>query len=130
MHAPVAPGSPDDALVAFARGGPWRARLADVYASRFDRSGPLRRKLVLMVAMLESVGETSRRVDRPTTESFAAFALGAAGRGLWYIVALPVSMLLVGRARKHAARRPPASAAGSGSGTAGIGGDASSGGGP
>jgi hypothetical protein len=105
MHGPVAPGAADDPLVAWARGGPWRARLADVYASRFDRSGPLRRKLVLMVAMLESIGETSRRVDRPTTESFAAFARGAAGRGLWYVLALPVSMRLVGRARRKAAQR-------------------------
>ncbi len=99
---PVPPDAPDDPVVAYARRGPWQARLADVYASRFDRSGPLRRKLVLLLAMLESIGETNHRLDGPTAGSFAGFVLGAAARGVAYAVMLPAAMLLVGRARKRA----------------------------
>jgi hypothetical protein len=52
-------------LVASAARGPFRARIADAYARFFDPSGPLRCKLVLMLAILESIPPTHRRLDAP-----------------------------------------------------------------
>ncbi|HMB71281.1 MAG TPA: hypothetical protein VKU85_18365, partial [bacterium] len=104
-HPPVPAHAPDDALVAFARRGPAAARLADTWAALFDRGGPLRCKLVLLLAMFESVGDTSSRVDGPTASSRPAFLAGAAVRGLGFLLRLPVAALLVG-GRRRRVRRP------------------------
>jgi nucleoside-diphosphate-sugar epimerase len=94
-HGPVDPAAPDDPLVAFARGGPGRTYLADAWASLFDRGGPLRRKLSLVCAMLESDAATSARVDGPTTSSPLAFVLGTAWRVAVFVPALPVAGILL-----------------------------------
>lgn len=44
----------DSALVRFAAGGPFRTRIADAYARIFRPHGLLRRKLILVFAILEN----------------------------------------------------------------------------
>jgi NADH dehydrogenase len=80
----------DDTLVAFARRGPNRARLADAYAAVFSRGGTLRRKLVLLLAILESTGETSKIVDAPDEGSASRFILEAVVR----CISFPAIVLL------------------------------------
>lgn len=53
----------DRALVAFARAHPAAAYLADAYAAVFARSGLLRAKLVLLLAILETRAPYSRAID-------------------------------------------------------------------
>lgn len=56
----------DAALVAIARRAPWLTRTADAYAGLFARRATLRRKLTLLLALLESVA--------PSDTAFAARA--------------------------------------------------------
>ena len=56
----------DRLLVACAREGPGLARWADAYAALLARGGLLRRKLVLLLSILESHGESAELVDHPT----------------------------------------------------------------
>src|SRR5262249_40949108 len=53
----------DRRLLQFARRGPRFARMADSYAVIFARLSVLRRKLVLLVAILESIGSTAVVID-------------------------------------------------------------------
>lgn len=85
----------EDPLVLFARGGAAACRLADVWAARYDRNGPLRRKLVLLVAILES-GRESDVVDRIGSGEAGAFVRGAVLRGLSFLVTLVVAFVVVG----------------------------------
>jgi NADH dehydrogenase len=84
----------DGTLVAFARRGPLAVRLADTWAAVFSRSGPLRRKLVLLLAILESDGRTASRVDTPEPGGAVGFALRSALRGIGFAVSLLLAVLL------------------------------------
>ncbi|SRR6266508_1653220 len=53
----------DRALLRIAHLGPRCARAADGYAAAFAKTSALRRKLVLLIAILESRGETASRID-------------------------------------------------------------------
>lgn len=66
-------GPLDRALMTFARGGPGFARAADALAAFCCRAGVLRRKVVLLVAILESFGATSDAIDTADGRSFAWF---------------------------------------------------------
>jgi hypothetical protein len=59
-------------LVLAAARGPVLARIADAYASVFARRGLLRRKLALLLAILETRLGTYRALDAPTTSSRTA----------------------------------------------------------
>jgi hypothetical protein len=67
----------DHWLVRFARGGPARTRLADSYAVLFARTTTLRRKLVLLLAILESTAPASRWIDTPDPGSAGGFFASA-----------------------------------------------------
>jgi nucleoside-diphosphate-sugar epimerase len=97
--SPVRGPSFDDFLVAYARRGPARARLADAYAAAFSRSGTFRRKLVLMLAILESSAETSPFVDRPDEGSASRFALAAVVRLLAFPVLVAAAAIWLGPRR-------------------------------
>jgi NADH dehydrogenase len=84
----------DDVLVQFARRGPFAARLADAWAAAFDREGPLRRKLVLLVAILES-GRESESLDRPDPGGLASFGRASAWRLLAFAAAVAVAAVVV-----------------------------------
>ena len=65
----------DRALVAFARLGTFSTRLADAHARLFRNGGLLRRKLVLLLALLETHADTVGRVDAPTVSGPVAFVV-------------------------------------------------------
>jgi hypothetical protein len=69
----------DGALVGVARCGGLLTRAADAHARRFAPAGLLRRKLVLLLALLETDARSHERVDRVSPGSRAGFlfALGA-----------------------------------------------------
>lgn len=59
------PAGVDRMLLGSARLGGFPAALADSYAARFRKRSPLRRKLVLLLALLESVPSTAQWMDTP-----------------------------------------------------------------
>ena len=69
----------DRALVAVARRGIWCTRSADAHARLFASGGLLRKKLVLVLALLEC--SAPARVDVPRSRSGAGFFLRAAWLG-------------------------------------------------
>jgi hypothetical protein len=94
----------DDPLVLAARGGRVGARLADAWAAAFDREGPLRRKLVLLLALLES-GRESDLLDRPGAGGIAAFLRATTFRSVGYVLTLLVATFVVGPRVLVAGRR-------------------------
>jgi hypothetical protein len=80
-------GALDRALLRLARGGTTRARVADAYAAVFARASLFRRKIVLLVAILESRGPTSAALDTAVPGSrvlwIGATALQVVGGALW-----------------------------------------------
>jgi hypothetical protein len=97
----------DRALVAIARGGPWLTRAMDSYARVFANAGLLRRKLVLVLALLETKSPSDRAVDSPTSSSKLAFFASIAWLGLAFaltvavtaIALLPVRLVCLARPR-------------------------------
>ncbi len=81
----------DRALVRVAaRGGVW-ARAADAHARFFAKGGLLRRKLVLLLAILETDARGRRAADTVTSSSLVVLFFSLAGRGLGF-----AALLLVG----------------------------------
>lgn len=68
----------DAALLWIARLGPSLTRAADAYAVTFAKSSLLRRKLVLLLAILESCGSTSGAVDTVVPGPRVRWAAGIA----------------------------------------------------
>jgi NADH dehydrogenase len=87
---------PGRALVTFARRGPAAARLADSFAVLFARSGLLRRKLTLLLAILESTAPAGTLLDTADRGSVASFVLGMAARGVAFAGRVLVAALLCG----------------------------------
>lgn len=88
------PGSRfDELLVAFARGGTFRAYMADAHARGFRPASLLRRKLVLLLAILECSAQGAD-LDAPDPGSRAGFALRAAFDGVRFTLAVAVGAAL------------------------------------
>lgn len=94
-------GAFDTALVRIARLSPFFAALADGYAVLFLPACRLRRKLVMLAAILESYGPTSRRIDAPVDGRWRAalYLVGAGLRGVGFallgaVVLTPVRLAL------------------------------------
>jgi hypothetical protein len=85
----------DQALLSLARMGPRRARLADSYAAVFARSGVVRRKVILLVAILESRGATAAALDTAVPGSRLMWIAELAGHALLAAARLGVAVLLV-----------------------------------
>jgi hypothetical protein len=87
--ARFAPRTPfDAALLRLGAGGPWTAHLCDSYACLLARDCALRRKLVLLLAILESCGPEHGFNDQ-VAESSAAMVVGRmAVRGTLFAVRL------------------------------------------
>ena len=83
----------DRALVALARQGPFLARLADAHARVFAPGGLLRRKLVLVLALLEV--SAPGRVDTPSVRSAPGLVARAAWTGAVFAFLLVVSTVLL-----------------------------------
>jgi hypothetical protein len=95
VSLPLAPVQGFDAvLMRVARGGPILARLADAYARLFARRAILRRKLTLLLAILESTAPSDERfapIVAPVPVALARLML--AGLGAAFFAALGVAVL-------------------------------------
>ena len=76
----------DHLLVNFAAGGPARASFADSYACLFARQSLLRRKLILLLAILESCAPARGFLDaiEPASKFFLSLRLLA--RGVLFLI--------------------------------------------
>ncbi|NIM01437.1 MAG: hypothetical protein GTO30_13705 [Acidobacteria bacterium] len=81
-------------LVSSASRSAFRARVADAYARMFDPAGPLRCKLVLMLAILETTPPAHRRLDAPIGGSPAAALLRLVLYGLRSVGSLILGVIL------------------------------------
>ncbi len=82
-HLPLRPsGAFERRLVAFAASGPWAARSADAGARVFAKGGMLRRKLVVLAAILECSPPHDAAFEPVTGSAFGILArLAVAGVG-------------------------------------------------
>jgi hypothetical protein len=76
----------DRALVTMAASTPGFTRAIDGYARVFTASGLLRRKLVALLAILETRSPSDAVVDTPTSTSVAGFVAGLAWLGVTFAV--------------------------------------------
>jgi nucleoside-diphosphate-sugar epimerase len=72
----------------------WMTRLAETYASRFFRGSTLRRKLVLLLGLLECAQPSAAYLDAPGSHSIAGAWIGLAMSALRYAASLAASLLL------------------------------------
>lgn len=81
------------ALLSCAGRGPATAGVADAYASLFARTSNFRRKLILVLALLETTAPDYRDLDQPASRSFAGFVAtttaAVASLSVRLLVALP-----------------------------------------
>ncbi len=95
VSVPENAGSPfDQFLVGVSAHGPFRARLADTYASLFRKQCPLRAKLVLTLAILECSPPYFEDLDKVNGKSpsgaFLRLGLGAASYALHALISVAV----------------------------------------
>lgn len=83
----------DRFLCGFARRSPVMARFADAFAVVFAPGSVLRRKLVLLLAMLESTAPHYRRLEEVSSNRALAFA-GLFARGMLAALVLLLSLLV------------------------------------
>jgi hypothetical protein len=86
-------------LVDRAASGATMARLADAYARRAEPRGALRKKLVLLLAILETAPGSHQVVDRAPSRSIAGAVGSLAVSGLVGVAAAMAGLLIFGVAR-------------------------------
>ena len=94
----VATGAPrpiDRALMRVALWGPVFAQAADGYAATFSRASLLRRKLVLLLAILESRRDTPAALDTAVPGSRATWVLGICVRAVGRVLVTCLAALLI-----------------------------------
>lgn len=84
----------DRFLIAAARAHGMGCWLVDAYTAVFRKSAVVRRKWVLLVAILESTAPTAAIFDVPDSENRVALVMRLAFRGTAFVVGLGVSALL------------------------------------
>lgn len=89
----------DRAALALARRGPMRARMADAFCAVFHRGGALRRKVIIMTALLESAAPSSETFDAPQSPGPLGAFLQLAGAGLAFASAMLAGAFMLGGAR-------------------------------
>ncbi len=85
----------DRALLQLANGGPALARMADAFAGPVAPASALRRKLVLLIAILESRGASSASVDHAVPGSPVVWAIGAALLGAGWLLRFVAGAMLL-----------------------------------
>ncbi|MGH9795350.1 MAG: NAD-dependent epimerase/dehydratase family protein [Candidatus Acidiferrales bacterium] len=92
----AARGRFDALLVRVAARGPVRAAVADAYACLLARRSALRKKLILLAAILESSPSNCGWKDQADAGSVAGFALRLLGRGAGFAVRLAAALVTLG----------------------------------
>jgi hypothetical protein len=85
----------DRLLVKIAASGTIRASLADSYACLLARRSMLRRKLILMLAILESCAPARGFLDAIEPVSRSLVALQLAGRGILFLIRLGAAAVVL-----------------------------------
>ena len=85
----------DRVLLAAARLHPWSAKAADAFAAAFVRSSVLRRKLVLLLAILETHAPFYQTIDRAYGHSPASTAARLAGISVIALASLALAILVL-----------------------------------
>jgi hypothetical protein len=84
----------DESLVAFARSGPLCTKVADSYARVFSRGSALRKKLVLLLAILETRppfhGKIDQAIGGPAVLVLARLALRTAGAAMSLVAGIMI----------------------------------------
>jgi len=81
-------------LISIARAHPLGTWLADTYTAVFFKQALVRRKWILLVAILESTAPTAELFDVPEPGGRAAFVVRLGWRGLAFLLGLGVSSIL------------------------------------
>ena len=98
----VEPGSFEERLLRRAALGPRRTRLADAYSRIFLPRSALRRKLVLLLAILESRAPFCREIDRVPAPTVPLVWIGLAAQGCLAACSLLLGALWLGPGhRRH-----------------------------
>ncbi len=94
----------DALLLGIARIHPWLTQVTDIYSRCLRADSVVRRRLVLLLSILETHAESVQQLDKPDCGGMAGFLFGAGLRGLWatllLLSAIPVLLplhLLLGR---------------------------------
>jgi hypothetical protein len=93
LGAPAHPG--DDFLVRVARIGPRSAKLIDGYTRVFRPFSTVRKKLVLMLAILESCAPAHKYLDSADSAAFLVLLLRVVSHCLTFIVMVVIGLFLV-----------------------------------
>ena len=102
----LAPGDRFDGyLVRFAARHRMLARIADSYARVFASRSLLRRKLVLLLAILETAPQTHRVIDHPPGGGLILITGRLVGHGVLWMAGLLAGTVLLGPARLAIGRR-------------------------
>jgi len=100
------PRSFEAALLERATRGPRRTRLADAYSRIFLPQSVLRKKLVLLLAILESRSPFCHEIDRLPSRAVPLVWLGLAARGCFGVITLLLGTLWIGPGhRRHSRER-------------------------
>jgi hypothetical protein len=86
----------DRALLACASTAPWMTGVADTYAALARRQAVLRRKLILLLAILENAADTHTACDTPIASGRAATVARIAVSGLAWTGRVLVSVVVFG----------------------------------
>ena len=81
-------------LIRHASRGVFFARMADGYARFFDKHGPLRHKMVLLLAILESTPPSHPLLDAPVGGSFVPAVIRLVAAGLRAVACIALGTLL------------------------------------
>jgi hypothetical protein len=85
----------DSFLVKFASISPWTTRLVDVHARVFRKSSLVRKKLILMLAILESCAPTHHYLDTVDSATITRLFLGSLYRCSTFVVMLLVAIVVI-----------------------------------
>jgi len=78
----AARGRFDHVLLALAGTHSWLTRITDIYSRFFCSDSVVRRRLVMLLAFIESDAVSVNRLDSPTCGGMAGFVIGMSLRGL------------------------------------------------
>ncbi|MBS1788242.1 MAG: hypothetical protein JST85_10990 [Acidobacteria bacterium] len=84
----------DRLLLGASSAHPVAAKLVDAYTAIFRKKSAVRRKWILLLAILESCAPTHVYFDNPDSGGRAKLVAGLAWRGLIFILALGVSIVI------------------------------------